>query len=137
PSRNPQAQQDNVQPRRLPPTQDARRQPPQAGAQQAAQQGNPPRQDQPRRLRADAVEEAQIAHPVEKKRPEQELSEHDRSDRFAATKAKAVSPALESQPKEGKVSGFDFYRDPLNSDVPMQSPKEIMEKEIAAKEKVM
>ena len=51
----------------------------------------------------------------------------------AQVNAKAISPALKSQPKEGKISGFDFYRDPLNADRPQQSPEEIMQKEIANK----
>ena len=44
---------------------------------------------------------------------------------------------LKSQPKEGKISGFDFYRDPLNADHPQQSPEEIMQKEITNKPNVM
>jgi hypothetical protein len=44
---------------------------------------------------------------------------------------------LKTQPKEGKISGFDFARDPLNADVPHQDPAEIMAKEIANKPNVM
>jgi cytochrome c peroxidase len=74
-----------------------------------------------------------MPRPVAKNRPEQHLTEHDRSDRFKAGRAPAVSAAIQPQPKEGKMKGFDFARDPLNSDRPEQSAKEIMEQEIAAK----
>jgi cytochrome c peroxidase len=74
-----------------------------------------------------------MPRPVAKNRPEQHLTEHDRSDRFKAGRAPAVSTAIQPQPKEGKMKGFDFARDPLNSDRPEHSAKEIMEQEIAAK----
>jgi cytochrome c peroxidase len=85
----------------------------------------------------DAVQDAQTTQPVTMDRPEQQKSEHDNSGIFSASNAKAVSPALKSQPKEGKISGFDFYRDPLNADRPQQPPDEIMQKEIANKPNVM
>ena len=47
------------------------------------------------------------------------------------------SPVLRQQPKEGKNSGFDFVRDPLNSDAPMTSPDELMRQAIAAKPGIM
>ena len=102
-------------------------------AQGAAQ---PPRDDAARRP-ADAVEEAQTRRDLARSRPEQELSEHDQSDAFAAPKAKPISPALADQPKQGKISGFDFYRDPLNADEPMQDPREIVKKETENKPNVM
>ena len=52
-------------------------------------------------------------------------------------KAQPISPVLSTQPKQGKISGFDFYRDPLNADHPFQSPEEIMKKEMANKPAVM
>ncbi|MGA8029584.1 MAG: hypothetical protein WB992_20775 [Bryobacteraceae bacterium] len=75
--------------------------------------------------------------PVPAERPEQTKTEHDRSDIFKATNAKPSSTVTKTQPKEGKISGFDFYRDPLNSDTPNQSPDEIMQKESANKAAVM
>jgi cytochrome c peroxidase len=87
--------------------------------------------------RPDAVEEAQTAHRGNATRPEQQKTDHDRSDVFSATKAPASSEALPSQPEGGQMTGFDFRRDPLNSKRPMQSAKEIMEADIAAKPKVM
>ena len=86
----------------------------------------------------DAVLEAQQpSAPRTHTRPEQQKSAHDRSDAFDAMKAPAMSPVLKAQPKEGKISGFDFARDPLNADRPMQNPEEIMKKEIANKPNVM
>ena len=52
-------------------------------------------------------------------------------------KARPSSPVFEDQPKEGRISGFDFYRDPLNADKPNQDPGEIVKKESANKAKVM
>ncbi|QDS91752.1 hypothetical protein FF011L_04870 [Roseimaritima multifibrata] len=85
----------------------------------------------------DAVADAQASREVPVKRPEQRKNEHDRSDVFDARKAWPSSPVFEKQPKEGKISGFDFYRDPLNSDRPYQTFEEIFEKENAGKPNVM
>lgn len=60
-----------------------------------------------------------------------ETKAHDGSDKFDATKAIPISPVITNQPQEGKITGFDFYRDPLDSKKPMQSFEEIMEKDIA------
>src|SRR4051794_21854589 len=94
-------------------------------------QGNAPQQSN------DAVMQAQRPAAVPVKRVEQKKTDHDRSDRFMATKAQPISPVLSTQPKQGKISGFDFYRDPLNADRPFQSPEEIMKKEMADKPNVM
>jgi hypothetical protein len=51
--------------------------------------------------------------------------------------AKPSSPATNDQPKAGKISGLDFYRDPLNADRPNQPPEEIVQKESANKAAVM
>ena len=85
----------------------------------------------------DAVAEAQTSREVPVERPEQKKTEHDRSDLFEAPKARPSSPILADQPKEGRISGFDFYRDPLNADKPNQDPGEIVKKESANKAKVM
>src|SRR2546423_4408988 len=85
----------------------------------------------------DAVAQAQEPTPVPGTRPEQKKTDHDRSNIFNATDAKPSSPVFKDQPKQGKVSGFDFYRDPLNSDRPNQSPDEIMQQLMAAKPAVM
>lgn len=89
------------------------------------------------RPQRDAVQQAQQPSPVKPTRPEQQKSPHDNSDVFDPARAEAVSPVFQTQPKQGKMSGFDFARDPLNADRPMQKPEEIMQKEIAAKPGVM
>jgi cytochrome c peroxidase len=103
----------------------------------ATQKEEPKKQPRPAGAPFDAVADAQQPRDVPQDRPEQKKSEHDRSDEFKATKAKPISPALKDQPKEGDITGFDFFRDPLNSDKPMQSPQEIMRKDIEEKPKVM
>lgn len=93
--------------------------------------------DRPTRPPYDAVADAQTPRAVPIKRPEQRKTEHDRSNIFDVHKAQPSSPTFKSQPKDGKISGFDFYRDPLNADQPYQDPAAIMKKEIANKSKVM
>src|SRR3954454_14374921 len=85
----------------------------------------------------DAVAQAQQPSPVKATRPEQQKNAHDNSAVFDPARAAPASPAFQSQPKQGKLSGFDFARDPLNADQPNQSPEEIMKKEIANKPNVM
>jgi cytochrome c peroxidase len=87
--------------------------------------------------RDDPVAEAQTSREVPIERPEQKKTEHDRADLFDAPKARPSSPIFEDQPKGGRISGFDFYRDPLNADKPNQDPGEIVKKESANKAKVM
>jgi cytochrome c peroxidase len=85
----------------------------------------------------DAVAAAQTPEEVPIERAEQKKSQHDRSDIFNATKANPSSSVFKEQPKQGKISGFDFYRDPLNADKPFQEPTAIMQKEIDNKAAVM
>jgi len=108
-------------------------------AQQTPASKQSPGATQPRRTQPlpDAVEDVQTPVPPRRTRPEQQLTEQDHPEKFAPENVMPVSPALKTQPKEGKLAGFDFARDPLNSDKPMQSAQEIMEKEIAAKPMVM
>jgi cytochrome c peroxidase len=73
---------------------------------------------------------------VELTRPEQQITDHDRSALFDVTKPAPINAALNPQPKGGRLLGFDFARDPLNSDKPLQSAKEIQEKETAARPQV-
>src|SRR5687767_14472940 len=75
-----------------------------------------------RRAPADAVQDAQTTRAVERTRPEQQLTEHDKSGLFDPLTAPDSSPVLKTQPEEGKIKGFDFARDPLNAKKPMQSP---------------
>jgi cytochrome c peroxidase len=85
----------------------------------------------------DAVEQAQKPAPVKATRPEQQKTPHDQSNIFDAPQAEPSSPAFAGQPKQGKNSGFDFYRDPLNSDHPSEDPDAIMKRLIAEKPAVM
>jgi hypothetical protein len=85
----------------------------------------------------DAVADAQTPRPVPTTRPEQQLSDHDKSADFSADAAKSSSTVFKDQPDEGKVKGFDFYRDPLNAMRPNQPPGEITQQDIADKPKVM
>src|SRR5205823_6132179 len=94
---------------------------------QTANQPNAPR---------DATAEAQTPRQVPTTRPEQQKSDHDRMD-FDSRKAMPASPVFKTQPKEGQISGFDFYRDPLNADHPFTTFEEIMQKESAGRPAVM
>lgn len=86
---------------------------------------------------ADRVDDADSPRDVPITRPEQRKSDHDRSPMFAAGNAKPISPALKAQPQEGKVTGFDFARDPLDSKKPMQTFEETMQADMAMKAQVM
>jgi len=86
---------------------------------------------------SDAVQQAQTPSPAPSTRPEQTKSPHDQSDVFTPQRAEPSSPVLKQQPKEGKNSGFDFFRDPLGSDAPMADPQELMQRAIAAKPGIM
>jgi cytochrome c peroxidase len=112
------------------------RQQPQAAQPKTAGQARQPAQAKRAPL-PDAVQDVQTPRKVEPKRPEQQSQDQDRPEKFAPQNAASVSPALKDQPKEGKVTGFDLARDPLNSDEPMTPAREIMEKEIQAKPMVM
>jgi hypothetical protein len=85
----------------------------------------------------DAVTNAQLPSPAEEVRPEQRKSDDDRSTVFNPQQADPASPVFEKQPKQGKISGFDFVRDPLNADKPFESFDEIVKRESAAKAGVM
>ena len=83
--------------------------------------------------RPDVVAQAQQPSPVQNQRPEQNKSQHDTGGSFSAQQAEPSSPIFLTQPKGGKNSGIDYYRDPLNSDHPGQDPDEIMKALAAAK----
>lgn len=85
----------------------------------------------------DAVQDFQTPKPVAGNRPEQIKYSHDMSSVFMASNAPDSSPVFKSQPDQGQISGFDFYRDPLNSKQPMMTFEEIMKADVAAKPGVM
>src|SRR5689334_14633290 len=77
----------------------------------------------------DAVAAAQKTRNTAATRPEQSKTAHDLSPVFSAAEAKPVSDVSELQPGKGKISGFDFYRDPLNAEQPNLNPIAIVRKE--------
>jgi cytochrome c peroxidase len=97
--------------------------------------GTPQKQAPPQK--PDTAAEVQNVKPVPAQRPEQQLSKHDKSDVFAGDNSPLSSPALQAQPEQGKIEGFDFARDPLDARRPKESPQKLMEADIAMKPKVM
>ncbi|WP_240906994.1 cytochrome B6 [Paludisphaera rhizosphaerae] len=99
-----------------------------AGAQETAAPAKRP---------VDPAAEAVAVKAVPMERPEQKLTDHDRSPMFEAGKPAPVSDALKSQPNQGRVLGFDFSRDPYGSPKPFTSAAEVKAKESAAKPEIM
>jgi cytochrome c peroxidase len=85
----------------------------------------------------DPAAEATGAKQVPAERPEQKRTEHDKSENFDWKKPAPLTPALKGQPKDGRITGFDFARDPLNAPEPFTTFDQIMKAESAAKQKVM
>jgi cytochrome c peroxidase len=103
----------------------------QRGRTQPAAQRNARTQPAP-----DPAAEAVAVRQVEVNRPEQRLTEHDRSDVFDITKPAPINPALADQPNQGRILGFDFARDPLGAPKPFTTLEEVMQKESAARPQV-
>jgi cytochrome c peroxidase len=114
-----------------------RQQPAQPQPPAATQQPQAPAAPRAAAPLPDAVQDVQTPRAVERTRPEQQLTERDNPERFRSANAAAASPVFKGQPKGGKMSGFDFARDPLNADAPFQTLEETMQKEIANKQNVM
>jgi cytochrome c peroxidase len=95
--------------------------------------GDKQNQERPR----DAAAEATAVRNVPTNRPEQRLTEHDRSKRFDPTRPAPLTDALKDQPNQGRITGFDFARDPLNADKPFTTFDEVMKKESSARAQVM
>src|SRR5262245_40846533 len=85
---------------------------------------------QPPRQPTDAVQEAQTPHSVPVTRPEQNKTEHDRSDFSAPAPS---SPVLDQQPDKGREPGFVFARDPHDASRPMQTFEEGMKAAVSQK----
>lgn len=96
-----------------------------------------PQEPGARKAPHDAVQEVQTPREVARTRPEQQKDQHDNSDLLMATKAEPASTAFKNQPDEGKLLGFEFYRDPLNAKKPMTTFQEVYQKDVAEKPKVM
>jgi len=84
----------------------------------------------------DPAAEVLKVQPTPGDRPEQQLTDHDKSVPDP-TKPAPINSALKDQPKGGRITGFDFARDPLNADKPFTPFAEVMKKESAAKSGVM
>jgi cytochrome c peroxidase len=84
----------------------------------------------------DATEEAQTPRAVAITRPEQQITEQDAPKKFLPENAPPMNAAVKDQPKGGAITGFDFYRDPLNADKPGQTLAEIMEADKKARPEV-
>jgi cytochrome c peroxidase len=97
----------------------------------AARQTPPAREPNP-----DPAAEAVSVREVPMERPEQKLTDHDRSPAFEPNQPAPISPALKTQPNEGRVLGFDFSRDPYGAPRPFTSFAEVKVKDSAAKAEV-
>ena len=86
-----------------------------------------------RRAVDDPAADAMVQRKTDADRPEQRLTDHDRSKAFDFTRPAPLTAALNDQPKDGRMLGFDFARDPLNADEPFTTFEEIYKKESAAK----
>jgi cytochrome c peroxidase len=84
----------------------------------------------------DAAGEVMAVREVPLERPEQQVTDHDRSPAFDGTKPAPISQELKTQPKQGRITGFVFARDPLGADKPFTTLQEIMQKEAAARPQV-
>jgi cytochrome c peroxidase len=84
----------------------------------------------------DAVQDVQTPRAVPAVRPEQQKTEHDLSTIFAPSNA-PTTPAIKAQPQEGKITGFDFARDPLDAKKPGQTFEETYKADAEAKPGVM
>lgn len=107
--------------------------------QQPRDNAPPPQQNGPRQnaQSKDAVQQAQTSREVPAVRQEQKKSPHDQSDQFKAKNSPPITKILNKQPQGGDVTGFDFYRDPLNADRPMKTFAEIRDADIKDREQVM
>jgi cytochrome c peroxidase len=85
----------------------------------------------------DPAQEAVTTRKVSQTRPEQKIGEHDRSSIFAPARPAPINDSLKEQPKEGRLLGFDFARDGLNTPQPFTSFEEIMQTESQARPQVM
>lgn len=110
---------------------------PQRQPQVGDERNAPPRSAATPARPRDPIEDAQQVRDVEQGRPEQKRNEHDRSDAFKPGAPAPITKSLQDQPKEGRLTGFDFARDGLNTAEPMTPFDEVMKTESEARPKVM
>lgn len=96
-------------------------------AKQQARKIEPPR---------DAVSDAQAPQNAPVERPEQKKTKHDTSDIFQLGNSPPATKALSGQQDEGRMRGFDFYRDPLGAMKPGMSFEDVYKAGVEAKPKV-
>jgi cytochrome c peroxidase len=97
----------------------------------------PPGQQKPGEKVRDPAAEATGAKDVADERPEQKQTAHDKSEKFDWKKPAPLTAALKDQPGGGRITGFEFSRDPLNAPEPFTTFEQVMKKESAAKQQVM
>lgn len=85
----------------------------------------------------DPAAQATAVNNTKSERPEQKVTKHDQSEKFAAGQPAPVSKVVTRQPAAGQVKGFDFSRDPFNAPKPFTTFEEVKKKESAAREEVM
>jgi cytochrome c peroxidase len=89
------------------------------------------------RTQLDAVEEAQSGN-AQPDAPEAPQPARPTSDHAAKDKPPMpITPSLNDQPEQGKVTGFDFALDPFNAKKPRQTFEETMDADVKAKPGVM
>lgn len=85
----------------------------------------------------DAVQDAQSVQAPSNSAKEHKKNEHDRSEVFLPSKTVPITQDLNQQIDKGKVTGFDFSRDPFNAQKPKQTFDEVMKKDVAERDDVM
>ncbi len=85
----------------------------------------------------DAAAAAQHTREAKSDRPESHQSNHDKAEIFAPDRPAPITAALTDQPNQGRILGFDFARDGLNSPAPFTTFAETMKRESEARPKVM
>lgn len=84
----------------------------------------------------DAVADSQTAQDVPRERPEQKRTKHDTSDILKTGNAPPITKALAGQKDEGRMLGFDLYRDPVGAMKPGMKFADVYKTLAAAKPKV-
>jgi len=95
------------------------------------------RPEDPKPVVRDPAAEAVTRQTVPAERPEQQLTEHDDPKQFDWIKPAPLPRALNDQPNDGPITGFDVSRDPLGAEKPFTTFAEVMKKESDAKPNVM
>jgi cytochrome c peroxidase len=106
-------------------------------AGRAPQPQQPAQQQSAGQSTFDPAAEAVAVRQVPIERPEQQVTDHDRSEAFDPTRPAPINAALADQPNGGRIMGFEFSRDPLGAPEPFTTFEQVFEKENAARADVM